>query len=80
MNRDLAKHVAVTGFRSMSHVTNLLPLLKAHCDPDEYAAYKDAIANIAAALSVEIITRVFSSHPEVEKDIDGKVAAYGKIL
>jgi hypothetical protein len=80
LNRELAKHVAVTGFRSMSEVTDLLPLLKEHCTADEYSAYRGAITNIAGAIVIQVINRAFAAQPGLEQDVEVSVNKYLKIF
>jgi hypothetical protein len=80
MDRELAKHVVVTGFRSMSDVTELLPLLKEHCGEDEYSAYRSIITDVAGAIVTYIINPAFATHPELEQEIEAAVNKYLKII
>lgn len=80
MDRELAKHVVVTGFRSMSEVTDLLRLLKVHCAADEYSAYRSAITDLAGAIVTQIINPAFAEQPGLEQEIEASVNKYLKIL
>lgn len=80
MNRELAKHVAVTGFRSMSDVTGLLPLLREHCTADEYEAYRAAITNVAGEIVLHVINPAFAIQPDLEQEIEASINKYSKIL
>jgi hypothetical protein len=80
LDRELAKHVVVTGFRSMSEVTDLLPLLKDHCTTNEYAMYRQAITDIAGAIVTQVINRAFAAQPGLEQEVEASVNKYLKIF
>lgn len=80
MDKDLARHVARIGFSCMSHLTDLLPLLKTHCDAAEYDAYRKAIATVAGHISVDIINKALTPYPDLEKEIESKVEKYGVVI
>ena len=80
MDRQLAKHVVVTGFRWMSEVTDLLPLLKLHCTADQYSAYRDAITEIAGVIATEFLNPAFAVQPGLEQEVEASVNKYSIIL
>jgi hypothetical protein len=80
LDRELAKHVVITGFQSMSDVTNLLPLLKGHCTEEEYSAYRSAITDLAGAIVTQIINPGFAGQPGLEQEVEASVNKYSKIL
>ncbi len=80
MDEDLAKHVATATFRAMSELTNLVPLLKQHCNAAEYEPYLKAIASVTGLASSALLHKVFLAHPEIEKEFDAKIAKYGKLI
>ena len=80
MDRQLAKHVVVTGFRSMSDVTDLLPILQKHCTPDEYSAYRSAITELAGAIVTQVINPAFAGQPGLEQEVEASVNKYSKIF
>lgn len=80
MDRELAKHVVVTGFRSMSEVTDLLQLLKEHCTADEYSAYRSAITGLAGAIVTQVINPAFAGQPGLEQEVEASINKYLKIL
>ncbi len=80
MNRDLARHVATAALRTSTQLTSLLPLLKAQCDPAEYARLLRGVASVCGHISGEILTPVFAEHPDLEKDLEASVDKYGKVL
>lgn len=78
MDKDLAQHVAMTAWQSFGRLESLIPVLKKHCDQDEFKTYLKAIAAAGSAIHQEILQRVISAHPELEKDLDEKIAKYQK--
>ncbi|HEV8015212.1 MAG TPA: hypothetical protein VGP48_06745 [Stellaceae bacterium] len=72
MDKDLAKDLVRRAFKAMSILGDSLPMLKAHCDETEYRAYLKAIGNTGAAISTEIIHRVFAEHPDIEKEFEAR--------
>lgn len=80
MENDLAKHVATTIFKTTSQMTELIPLLKDHCDVAEYESYAKAIASVAALASAEILRKIFAEHPDIEREFDRKINKYGKLI
>jgi hypothetical protein len=80
VDRELAKHVVVAGFRSMSDITGLLPLLQKHCTADEYLAYRSAITELAGAIVAQIINPAFAGQPGLEQEVEASVNKYQKVL
>jgi hypothetical protein len=80
MDRELAKHIVVTGFSSMADVTDLLPRLQKHCTTDEYPAYCAAITDIAGTIVTKILNPAFASRPGLEKEVEASINKYSKIL
>ena len=65
-------------FRSATELQDLLPVLKAHCDADEYRVYAVAIASVIAESGQQIINRVMAEHPELEAEVDSAVSKDGR--
>lgn len=77
MNDDLARSVVRAAFQSMSELTNLLPLLKQHCDPQEYLVISRAVASATGHIGIDVLDAVFSLNPNLEQEVDAKIAQYG---
>lgn len=80
MDRQLAKHVVFTGFRSGCLLQELVPLLKAHCEMGEYEQYSKAIAAVSAEISIEILTPLFKLYPDLKTEVDAAIEKYGQII
>ena len=80
MEKELALHVVRTAFASAGKLEELLPLLKEHCGEEEGESYGMAIASVIAHIHRELTNKVFSSHPEVEEEIEKRMSRYGQVL
>jgi hypothetical protein len=76
----LALHVVRTAFASAAKLEQLLPLLKEHCGKEEGESYGMAIASAIAHIHRELTNKIFSSHPEVEAEIEKRMSRYGQVL
>jgi hypothetical protein len=80
MDKDIARHVLRVTFHSWGLITDLIPLLKQHCTPEEYESFKKAIGAISGDFSTEMLKTVFNAFPELEKEVDDKIKKYGKLI
>jgi hypothetical protein len=63
MDKELARHIVRTTFRSSAGLEELLPLLRRHCREEEARTYELAIAGAIADIHRELTTRVFLLSP-----------------
>lgn len=80
MERDLARHVVAVGFHSLSLLESLIPILKKHCDQNEYSEYLKGIGAVSAEMSSEILNKVFQQYPELEREVESKIKQYGQFF
>jgi len=66
MDRELARHVLMAGFRSASALQDLVPVLKKHCDPNEFDEYVKAIASVSFEITTEIFNKIFDKYPDLK--------------
>src|SRR5262245_27431103 len=66
MDKELARHIVRTAFRSSGDLEELVPLLRHHCGEEEARTYEWAIAGAIADIHRELTVRVFASFPELE--------------
>ncbi|WP_222610889.1 hypothetical protein [Undibacterium sp. FT79W] len=78
MDKELAKIVALTAFRSSAYMNNLIPLLKEHCSEDECRNFGIAIATASAEINLQILQKVFAMYPELSAKFDLQVRKYGR--
>jgi len=80
MKIELAKHVALTAFRSSANLNDLLPLLREHCSGDEYQTYLSAIAKISGDIAIHLLGKIDQEHPEIQREIDKRIEEYGVLI
>ena len=80
MDRDVAKHVVGVGFHSLSILESLIPILKKHCQPDEYSEYLKSIGAVSAEMAAKVFDKVFQEHPDLEKEVDEKIKKFGQFI
>ena len=78
MEKELAKLVVLTAFRSSSELGNLVPLLKEHVDEATYRRYGTAIATASAEIGRQILHPLFATYPELEAEIEANVRKFGR--
>lgn len=80
MDKELAEYVVKVAFKSESDLIDLIPLLKEHCNENEYKKLAVAIATVAATINTEILDIVYDAHPEIRNDVDRKINEYGRLI
>jgi len=80
MDKELARHIVRATFRSSAGLEELLPLVRHHCGEEEARTYALAIASAIADIHRELTTRVFSTFPELEAEVERSIQKYGRIL
>ena len=78
MEKELAKLVALTAFRSSAEINSLVPLLKEYCSEDEYRSFGMAIATASAEIGLQILQKIYAAHPELEAEIESNVQKFGR--
>jgi hypothetical protein len=68
MDRELARGIVATGYRSALALQELIPRLKQELQPSEYDQFLKAIATVSAEISLEILNPVFKQFPELKKE------------
>ena len=54
MDKELATYISKVAFRSASELNDLIPLLKKHCNEEEYKLFARAIAETSAKINLKI--------------------------
>ena len=80
MNIDLARHIVRTSFRVARELQDLQSFLKENCSADEYKEHAIGIARVIDATQVGLLGKAISAYPELTREIDGQIAAYGRYL
>ena len=80
MEIDVARHVVRAVFRCGRELEELLHLLKAHCEPEEYKINAHGIATAIHTMHVEVMERAFQAHPGLEQEVEASIAKFGRYL
>ena len=80
MDRNLARHIVWVAFREMGHLTDSLPLAKAHeSNQDLETCYKPA-ASIAGDIIQHIIMPLTKRFPDIDTEMHEIVEKYGELI
>lgn len=66
-------------FRCGRELQNLLPRLKADCEPQDYRMFLTGIAKAIDAINVELIDRTLRLHPQLKARIEAHLDRDGMI-
>lgn len=77
MDNALARHVALSGYRSKQGLHDLLELLQNHCEPAESASFRAAVSAVEQKIQ-SLFDTIFANHPGLKADLDDKARRYGK--
>jgi hypothetical protein len=80
LDKDLARQIVRTAFRSGSELEGLIGLLKAGCDPIEYKYFGQQIAMAIDGIHVALVDTVLTRFPELEKEMEANLARTGKVM
>ena len=78
MDRELAKIVLCASYRSGQELSNLVPVLKEFCPPEEYEGIVFTIGSVLHELDTEIHQKIFTQHPDLQAEIEQRVQRYGR--
>jgi hypothetical protein len=78
MDKEIAKLIAITAFRSAADINNLVPFLKEYCSESKSRDFGIAIATASTKISPQILRKIFAMHPELEVEFDMQIQKYGR--
>jgi hypothetical protein len=78
MEKELAKIVLAASYRSCQELSNLVPLLKESCPPEEYERIAFTIGSILHEMEAEIHYKIFEEHPDLRAEIEERIQKYGR--
>jgi hypothetical protein len=80
MDREVARFLANTAFRSSADLADLVSFMKAHCSVDEQKNYTLAIAKAMASIQLELLDKLYKEFPEIEEEFQRQTEKYGRPL
>ena len=78
MDRDVATMIVHAAHRSGRDLAHLVPFIKEHCDEAQYAQLSVAIATVLHEIESTICQPIYEAHPDLARDIEGRVARFGR--
>jgi len=78
MDRQLARILVSTGFRSSRELGELLQMLKSQCSADEYERLKPPIADAIAKITNATFDPAFAAYPDLRDEVEAQIAKYGR--
>jgi len=80
MDRNLARHIVWVAFREMCHLTDALPLAKAHESSQDVEAYFKPAGSIAGDIIQHIIDPLTKRFPDIDTEMHEIVEKYGELI
>ena len=80
MDKDVARQIIRTAFRSGSELEGLIGVLKAGCDTNEYKYFAQQTAMAIDGIHVALVDAVLARFPELEKEMEANLARTGKVM
>jgi hypothetical protein len=80
VTEDLARLVALTGFRSSAELGNLIPVLKQHCSDVEFRAFSDAITHAMTTIQTAVTEKAMAQVPGLDAEWAAKVTTFGRVF
>jgi hypothetical protein len=80
MDIGLARHTIRAAFRTTGELADLMQMLKAYCSAEEYKDYAIGIAAAIDSINAALLDKIYSSHPELKKEVEASMARYSCYL
>lgn len=77
MDKDLAKFIAITAFRSAADLGNLIPMLQS-CEEAERREMGVALAAASAEVNRQVLQKIFEKFPDLAEEFDRKIQKFGR--
>ena len=80
MDIDMARHMMRVAFQTARELQDLMGFLKENCSPEEYKDHARAIATAIDTTNVALIHRALAAYPELDSELDAKLAKYQRFI
>jgi hypothetical protein len=80
MNKEVARFLANTAFRSSANLADLVSFMKEHCSVEEQKIYSIAIATAMTSIQMEVLGKLYKEFPEIEEEFQRQIEKYGRPL
>jgi hypothetical protein len=80
MDKDLAREIIWTSYRSGSELGALISVLKARCNADDYIFFARQVAMAIDGIHVALVDKVLSRYPELAAEMETNLARTGRAM
>ncbi len=80
MDIETARYTVRTAFKVSRDLQETMRLLKERCSPEDYKEYAFDITKAIDAVSVALLNKAIKAYPELELEIEERIAATGQYL
>jgi hypothetical protein len=80
MDKDVARQIIRTSYRSGLEFQGLIGLLKSQCSAEDYKYFSQRIAAAIDGIHVSLVDTVVARFPELEKEMEANLARTGKVM
>jgi hypothetical protein len=78
MEKDLARQLIRSAFRSSSELQSVLPLLKQQLPPADYKQYALGIASAIDAINQALLDPALAEFPELSQEVEASLKQHGR--
>ncbi|MBV9395241.1 MAG: hypothetical protein JOZ84_12620 [Methylobacteriaceae bacterium] len=80
MQKDLARRLIRSAFRSASESQSVLPLLKQQLPPADYKRYAHGVASATDAINQALLDPALAAFPELSQEVEASLKKHGRYL
>lgn len=80
MDIDVARHSVRQSFRIGRELQDVMMFLKERCEPDDYRQHAINIATAIDAVNTALLKPAIAAYPNLEKEVEEQISAYGRYL
>lgn len=80
MDKDIAREIIRTAYRSGSELEKLIGVLKTRCGSEDYKYFARQVAMAIDGIHVALVDKVLSRYPDLETEMEANLARTGKVM
>jgi hypothetical protein len=80
MDKDLAREIIRTAYRSGGELGTLVSSLKARCSAEDYQFFARQVAMAIDGIHVALVNKVVSRFPDLEDEMKSNLARTGRVM
>jgi hypothetical protein len=80
MDKDLAREIIRTSYRSGNELGALIGVLKARCNAEDHKYFARQVAMAIDGIHVALVDKVLSRYPELATEMEANLARTGRVM